>query len=123
MAQVSHHEELRFGPAPFRCGGRSGPLFWETGDGAGRVGNGPVSYTHLDVYKRQHYNSAGAAAETEATVAAIRAAGAEAVAFQADLTPAGAMEKLFADTIAAIGRPDIAINTVGKVLKLSLIHI
>lgn len=64
-----------------------------------------------------HYNSAAAAAETEATLSAIRAAGAEAVAFQADLTSAGAMEKLFADTIAAIGRPDIAINTVGKVLK------
>ena len=64
-----------------------------------------------------HYNSAGAKAETEETLAAVRAAGAEAVAFQADLTSAGAMEKLFADTIAAIGRPDIAINTVGKVLK------
>lgn len=64
-----------------------------------------------------HYNSAASAAETEETLAAIRAAGAEAVAFQADLTSAGAMEKLFADTIAAIGRPDIAINTVGKVLK------
>ncbi|HEY0597524.1 SDR family oxidoreductase [Sphingopyxis sp.] len=64
-----------------------------------------------------HYNSPSSAAETEETLAAIRAAGAEAVAFQADLTSAAAMEKLFADTIAAIGRPDIAINTVGKVLK------
>lgn len=64
-----------------------------------------------------HYNSPSSAAETGETLAAIRAAGAEAVAFQADLTSAGAMEKLFADTIAAIGRPDIAINTVGKVLK------
>lgn len=64
-----------------------------------------------------HYNSPASAAETEETLAAIRAAGAEAVAFQADLTSAGAMEKLFADTIAALGRPDIAINTVGKVLK------
>ncbi len=64
-----------------------------------------------------HYNSPASAAEAEETLAAIRAAGAEAVAFQADLTSAGAMEKLFADTIAAIGRPDIAINTVGKVLK------
>lgn len=64
-----------------------------------------------------HYNTAASAAETEETLAAIRAAGAEAVAFQADLTSAAAVEKLFADTIAAIGRPDIAINTVGKVLK------
>ena len=64
-----------------------------------------------------HYHSAGAAAEAEGTLAAIRAAGAAAVAFQADLTSAAAMERLFADTIAAVGRPDIAINTVGKVLK------
>ena len=64
-----------------------------------------------------HYNSPASAAETEETLAAIRAAGAEAVAFQADLTSAAAVEKLFADTIAALGRPDIAINTVGKVLK------
>ncbi|MGS0896026.1 SDR family oxidoreductase [Burkholderia stagnalis] len=64
-----------------------------------------------------HYNSAGSRAEADKTVAAIKAAGAEAVAFQADLTTAGAVEKLFADTVAAIGRPDIAINTVGKVLK------
>ena len=70
-----------------------------------------------------HYNSAAAKPQAEATLAALRAAGAEAVAFQADLTSAGAMEKLFADTIAAIGRPDIAVNTVGKVLKKPMLDI
>lgn len=70
-----------------------------------------------------HYNSGGAKADADATVAAIRAAGAEAVAFQANLTTADSMEKLFADTIAAIGRPDIAINTVGKVLKKPILQI
>jgi len=70
-----------------------------------------------------HYNSAAAAAEAEATLAAIRAAGAEAVAFQADLTRAAAMEALFADTAAAVGWPDIAINTVGKVLKKPILEI
>ncbi|WP_039049032.1 SDR family oxidoreductase [Comamonas thiooxydans] len=64
-----------------------------------------------------HYNSAATRAEAEATVAAVQAAGAQAVAFQADLTSASAMEKLFTDMVAVIGRPDIAINTVGKVLK------
>lgn len=64
-----------------------------------------------------HYNSDATQAAAEETVAAIKAAGAEAVAFQADLTRAAAMEKLFADTIAAVGHPDIAINTVGMVLK------
>ncbi|CAB3944321.1 3-oxoacyl-[acyl-carrier-protein] reductase FabG [Achromobacter insolitus] len=64
-----------------------------------------------------HYNSASTKADAEATVAVVKAAGAQAVALQADLTSAGAMEKLFADAAAAVGRPDIAINTVGKVLK------
>ena len=45
------------------------------------------------------------------------------MAFQADLTSAGAVEKLFADAVAAIGRPDIAINTVGKVLKKPIVEI
>jgi len=64
-----------------------------------------------------HYNSNASKADAEATVAAVQAQGAQAVAFQADLTSATAVAKLFADTIAAVGRPDIAINTVGKVLK------
>lgn len=64
-----------------------------------------------------HYNSAATQQDAEATVQAIRAAGAQAHAFQADLTSAAAMEKLFSDVVAAVGRPDIAINTVGKVLK------
>lgn len=70
-----------------------------------------------------HYNSAATKADADATVAAIKAAGAEALAIQADLTTAGAMEKLFADTVAAIGRPDIAINTVGKVLKKPILEV
>ncbi|ORC22827.1 short chain dehydrogenase [Enterobacter cloacae subsp. cloacae] len=64
-----------------------------------------------------HYNSAATQQDAEATVQAIRAAGAQAHAFQADLASAAAMEKLFSDVVAAVGRPDIAINTVGKVLK------
>ena len=62
-------------------------------------------------------------ADAEATVAAIKAAGADAAAFQADLTSAAAVEKLFADTVAAVGRPDIAVNTVGKVLKKPIAEI
>jgi len=64
-----------------------------------------------------HYNSASSQKDADATVAAVKALGAEAIALQADLTSAGAVEKLFADAIAAVGKPDIAINTVGKVLK------
>ncbi|MFT8471028.1 SDR family oxidoreductase [Acetobacter persici] len=64
-----------------------------------------------------HYNSDASAPDAEKTLADLKAAGVQAVALQADLTTAAANSKLFADTIAAIGKPDIAINTVGKVLK------
>lgn len=64
-----------------------------------------------------HYNSDAARGEANDTVAAIEAAGAKAFAFQADLTGASAMETLFADAKAAMGRIDIAVNTVGKVMK------
>lgn len=70
-----------------------------------------------------HYNSAATRADADATVAAIEQAGARALAIQADLTSAAAVEKLFADAVAAVGRPDIAINTVGKVLKKPLVDI
>ncbi|MDE1993324.1 MAG: SDR family oxidoreductase [Rhizobiaceae bacterium] len=70
-----------------------------------------------------HYNSAATKAEAEATVTAVKAAGAEAAAFQANLTTAAAVEKLFADAIATFGKPDIAINTVGKVLKKPIAEI
>lgn len=70
-----------------------------------------------------HYNSSSSKADADDTLAVIKAAGTEGVALQADLTTAGAMEKLFADSIAAIGKPDIAINTVGKVLKKPMVEI
>lgn len=69
-----------------------------------------------------HYNSAASAKDAEETAKAVREAGAEAEIFQADLTTAGAVEKLFADVVAKFGRPDIAINTVGKVLKKPMLE-
>lgn len=70
-----------------------------------------------------HYNSAATKAAADATVAAVKAAGAAALALQADLTTAGAVKKLVGDSVAAFGRPDIAINTVGKVLKKPIVEI
>lgn len=70
-----------------------------------------------------HYNTSATKPAADETVAAIKAAGATAIALQADLTTAGAVEMLFADTVAAIGKPDIAINTVGKVLKKPFVEI
>lgn len=70
-----------------------------------------------------HYNSASARTDADATVAAIQAAGAEAHAFQADLTTAQAMTDLFASAKTAMDSIDIAINTVGKVLKKPIVEI
>ena len=64
-----------------------------------------------------HYKSAATKADADAPVAAIKAAGVEAVALQGDLTTAAAVVTLFAKAVAAIGRPDTAINTAGMVVK------
>ena len=64
-----------------------------------------------------HYNSAATRAAAEETVAAVHALGAEAHAWQADLTTAAAVQRLFAEAKERLGGIDIAINTVGKVLK------
>ena len=69
-----------------------------------------------------HYHNAAAKAEAEATIEAIKRTGAQAVALQGDLTAAAAMATLFKDCVAAIGRPDIAINTIGKVLKKPILE-
>lgn len=70
-----------------------------------------------------HYNSASSAPEAEKTLEAVKAAGAEGYLFQADLTTADAVEKLFADARAAMGGIDIAVNTVGKVIKKPIAEI
>ncbi|GAB2720412.1 SDR family oxidoreductase [Comamonas sediminis] len=70
-----------------------------------------------------HYNSAASRDEALATVAAVEKLGAKAVALQGNLSSAEAVQKLFADTVTALGRPDIAINTVGKVLKKPMVEI
>ena len=64
-----------------------------------------------------HYNSDASRADAEATVAAVKAAGAKAIAVQGDLTVPANVTRLFGDNLAAFGNIDIAINTVGMVLK------
>jgi NAD(P)-dependent dehydrogenase (short-subunit alcohol dehydrogenase family) len=70
-----------------------------------------------------HYNSAATKSSADETVAAIKAAGAAAHAFSGDLTSAANVEKLFADAKAALRGIDIAVNTVGKVLKKPFVEI
>lgn len=64
-----------------------------------------------------HYNSESSRAEAEATFADVQAAGAEGFLFQGDLTKVANIVRLFDETRKKFGGIDIAINTVGKVLK------
>ncbi|MFE1596905.1 SDR family oxidoreductase [Nocardia sp. NPDC058705] len=64
-----------------------------------------------------HYNSDASKADADDTVAAAKAAGVEAVSFQADLTVPANIVRMFDTAIEAFGGVDIAVNTVGKVLR------
>ncbi|RDI55930.1 SDR family oxidoreductase [Nocardia mexicana] len=64
-----------------------------------------------------HYNSASSEADADKTVAAVEATGRKAVKFQADLTVPANVRRMFDTAVDAFGSVDIAINTVGKVLR------
>lgn len=70
-----------------------------------------------------HYNGDRTKAAAEETAEAVRALGAQAAIFQADLTTAAANAQLFADAERALGKINIAINTVGMVLKKPIVEI
>lgn len=64
-----------------------------------------------------HYNSDASKADADDTVAAAKAAGVEAVSFQGDLTVPSNIVGMFDTAVEAFGGVDIAVNTVGKVLR------
>jgi NAD(P)-dependent dehydrogenase (short-subunit alcohol dehydrogenase family) len=64
-----------------------------------------------------HYNSETSKADSEKTLAEVTELGAEAFLLQGDLTKVENVTKLFDEAIAKFGAIDIAINTVGMVLK------
>ncbi|MGK6341153.1 SDR family oxidoreductase [Chryseobacterium sp. DT-3] len=64
-----------------------------------------------------HYNSESSRAESEKTLSEVQALGAEAFLFQGDLTKVENVTKFFDEAVAKFGGIDIAINTVGMVLK------
>lgn len=69
-----------------------------------------------------HYNSKSSRMEAEEILAAVRATGRQGILLTGDLTSPSAMETLFADAEAAIGTIDVAVNTVGKVLRKSILE-
>jgi NAD(P)-dependent dehydrogenase (short-subunit alcohol dehydrogenase family) len=64
-----------------------------------------------------HYNSDATKAAAEETIAAVKAAGADAFAIQGDLTKVSEVTRLFDETIQRFAHVDIAINTTGMVIK------
>lgn len=64
-----------------------------------------------------HFNSETTKVDAEKTLADVKELGAEAFIFQGDLTKIENITKFFDETIAKFGSIDIAINTVGMVLK------
>jgi NAD(P)-dependent dehydrogenase (short-subunit alcohol dehydrogenase family) len=64
-----------------------------------------------------NYNSGSTKASADETVAAIKKTGSDAFAIQGDLTKVSEVAKLFDGALNRYGRVDIAVNTVGKVLK------
>ncbi|MDH6252793.1 NAD(P)-dependent dehydrogenase (short-subunit alcohol dehydrogenase family) [Chryseobacterium sp. H1D6B] len=64
-----------------------------------------------------HYNSDKTKEDAEKTLKAIQEMGGEAFLFQADLTKVENIKKLFEETKNKFGGIDIAVNTVGMVLK------
>ncbi|NNH72441.1 SDR family oxidoreductase [Nocardia uniformis] len=69
-----------------------------------------------------HFNSASTEADADKIVAAAENAGVEAVKFQADLTVPANVRQLFDTAIEAFGSVDIAVNTVGQVLRKPIIE-
>ncbi|MEJ2794146.1 SDR family oxidoreductase [Iodobacter sp. LRB] len=70
-----------------------------------------------------HYNSDATAAAAAETVAAIEATGGKAFAIQGDLSKAANCVALFDEAVKRFGGVDIAINTVGKVLKKAIVDV
>ncbi|PYE15066.1 NAD(P)-dependent dehydrogenase (short-subunit alcohol dehydrogenase family) [Williamsia limnetica] len=68
-----------------------------------------------------HYNSDSSESDADRTVAAVEAAGSKAFKIQGDLTVPANVKTLFDETVRAFGGVDIAINTVGKVLRKPIV--
>ncbi|MBU3895099.1 SDR family oxidoreductase [Serratia rubidaea] len=64
-----------------------------------------------------HYNSDSSRPAAEETLAAVKAAGAQAIAVQGDLSRSDNVARLFEEAVSAFGKVDIAINTAGLVIK------
>jgi NAD(P)-dependent dehydrogenase (short-subunit alcohol dehydrogenase family) len=69
-----------------------------------------------------HYNSPATEPDADKTVAAVHDAGVKAIKVQGDLTKPANVNALFDAAVDAFGGVDIAINTVGKVLRKPIVE-
>ncbi|MEZ5212284.1 MULTISPECIES: SDR family oxidoreductase [unclassified Gordonia (in: high G+C Gram-positive bacteria)] len=69
-----------------------------------------------------HFNSEASRADAEETLAAVQGAGVKGVLIQADLTVPDNVTRLFEEAEAGIGTIDVAVNTVGKVLRKPIVE-
>jgi NAD(P)-dependent dehydrogenase (short-subunit alcohol dehydrogenase family) len=69
-----------------------------------------------------HYNSASTEPDADKTVAAAQNAGVKAIKVQGDLTRPANVTALFDAAVDAFGAVDIAVNTVGKVLRKPIVE-
>lgn len=69
-----------------------------------------------------HYNSASSLEEAQQTLAAVEAAGVRGVILTGDLTVPANVESLFIQAAEALGPIDVAVNTVGKVLRKPMLE-
>ena len=69
-----------------------------------------------------HYNSDASRGDAEETLAAVRDAGRNGVVIQGDLTDPANIARLFTEATSAIGTIDVAVNTVGKVLRKPIVE-
>jgi NAD(P)-dependent dehydrogenase (short-subunit alcohol dehydrogenase family) len=69
-----------------------------------------------------HYNSSASEADADRTVAEVAAAGVQAIKVQGDLTVPANITALFDAAVGAFGSVDIAVNTVGKVLRKPILE-
>lgn len=68
-----------------------------------------------------HYNSESTRPQAEETLAAVEAAGGKGVILTGDLTKPENVARLFDEAQAALGPIDVAVNTVGKVLRKPIV--
>jgi NAD(P)-dependent dehydrogenase (short-subunit alcohol dehydrogenase family) len=69
-----------------------------------------------------HYNSDATAGAAEETVTKVKASGGDAFAIQGDLTKVPEVVRHFDETVRRYGTVNVAINTVGKVLKKPIVE-